>query len=95
MDKKYALLGLPEVVGENQPTRRGLTVGSENLTKILMDYFDGFWNKADTYETYATYFISKMVEKNPGLSNETIAKQLNLDIKEVDRIVGNRSTNPK
>lgn len=95
IDKKYALLGLPEVVGENQPTRRGLTIGSENLTKILMDYFDDFWNKADTYETYTTNFISKMVEKNPGVSNETIAKQLNLDIKEVDRIVGNRSTDSK
>lgn len=86
VDKSEAVLGLPERVGEAQPTRRGIKVESETLTKILLDYFNNYWETAEPYENYASQMISNLVEKNPSISTHTIAHQLNLDIEEVNRI---------
>lgn len=86
VDESYAVLGLPERVGESQPTRRGIKLESETLTKILLDYFNDYWKAAETYEKYASQVVSNLVEKNPNVSARTIAQQLNLDIEEVKRI---------
>lgn len=90
VDERFCAIGLPEMIGESQPTRRGVLIKSETLADLLEDYFNKFWNPAEDYSNYLGALVLKLVEENPQLSAETISRQLRVDTEEVSRILMNK-----
>jgi hypothetical protein len=87
IDEKYTVVGLPEMTGATEPTRKGALLKSDTLANILLDYFNKFWGSGEDYNTYLTEVVSKLLEENPDLSIETISLQLNVNIEEINRII--------
>lgn len=90
VDERFCAIGLPEMTGEGQPTRRGILIKTETLADLLKDHFNKFWSPAEDYNSYLGVVVLKLVEENPQLSAETISRQLRVDAEEISRILMNK-----
>ncbi len=80
-DDRVAVIGIPESIGEKEATKKGFRIPSEGLAAILKDHFHRCWEESLAFEQYA-----KEVIVQTGLSAEVLAKELNIDAKELKRI---------
>ena len=87
IDGKHAVIGLPEKVGENKPTKRGVFISSETLVNMLMEYFNKFWHSAESYYDYLAEVVNKLLKENPDLSPQILARQLDVEVSEVEKLL--------
>jgi hypothetical protein len=87
VDGETVVIGLPEETGEEQPTRKGFSIRSESLARILREEFNKLWlsEKAVAYEDFLRESIDHLRETNPGISSELVAKHLDVDHDEISR----------
>jgi len=90
VDGRYCAIGLPETMGEKQPTRRGVMIRSETLADMLKEHFNKFWNSAMDYRDYLTAVVLKLVEENLQISPEVISRQLRVDQEEITKIISTK-----
>lgn len=84
-DDRVAVIGIPESIGEKEATKKGFRIPSEGLAAILKDHFHRCWEESLEFEQYA-----KEVIVQTGLPAEVLAKELNIDAKELERISKHR-----
>ncbi len=82
VDSKLVIVGVPEAVGEVEPTKKGFRIPSEGLARILKDHYFGCWNHNMAYAEYL-----KAVLEQTGGSVELLAKELEIDVAEISGIV--------
>jgi hypothetical protein len=85
VDNRMAVIGIPESTGEKEATRKGYKVPSEGLAGILKKHFEDCWNKNVSYEEYLRETL-----EHTGASPEMLAKELNIDKAELERVVSGR-----
>ncbi len=86
VDDKIVVMGFPEKIGAEQPTRTGIKIESESLAKIFKERFEKLWKEAVPYEEYLRHVISGIKRANPEISPDLVAKQLDLPIEEINRV---------
>ncbi len=82
VDSKLVIVGVPEAVGEVEPTKKGFRIPSEGLARILKDHYFSCWNHNMAYEEY----LKEVLEQTGG-SVELLAKELEIDVAEISGIV--------
>ena len=88
IDNNYSVLGLPSSAGENQPTREGYVIRSEELAQVFLRQFENRWNEATPYDEYLRDVLSEARNHNPNISTELLSSQLQIPESEVKRILG-------
>ncbi len=83
VDNKIVVLGFPEKVGLEQPTRAGTKIESESLASIFKERFERLWEEGINYEEYLSQKIREIRKTNPNASVELVARQLGLPEEEV------------
>ena len=86
-DRKYVLIGLPNAVGANEPTREGFLIPSEGLSEIFLQQFDSRWSESVKYDDYLREVLLGMKSHSPNVSEQLLASQLNIPETEVRRIL--------
>lgn len=86
VDDRIVVMGFPEKVGAEQPTRTGVKVESESLTKIFRERFDVLWEEAIPYDEYLAEVVGDIRRTNPEISKDLISKQLELPVEEIERV---------
>jgi hypothetical protein len=81
LDDRLVVIGLPESTGEKEATRKGYRIPSEGLSAVLKEYFYRCWEKATSYDEYLREVI-----KQTGASLKTLAQELQIDEKELERL---------
>ncbi len=81
VDDKLIVIGIPEIIGEKEATRKGYRIPSEGLAAILKEHFLGCWDKNTPYENYV-----KEVIRQTGATPKTLARELQIDEEELERI---------
>jgi hypothetical protein len=82
VDDRVAVIGIPESTGEKEATRKGYRIPSEGLAVILKNHFYRCWEESMSYEEYV-----KEVVHQTGLTPKLLEKELQIDTKELERIV--------
>lgn len=77
---KTVVIGIPEVTGEKEATKKGYRIPSEGLAMILKDYFNSCENKI----SFADYV--KEVLSQSGTTLKHLAQELQIDEKELERL---------
>ncbi len=88
VDDRFVLIGVPEKVGENEPTKKGYRVPSIGLSAIIREHYDQCANSkfTATYEEYVKEIIQEMKRIKPELDFEPVARELQIPIGELKRI---------
>ncbi len=86
VDHRIVVMGFPEKIGVEQPTRTGIKVESESLAKIFKERFERLWEEAVPYENYLAHAVDDIKRTNPEISMELVAKQLELPVEEVEKV---------
>lgn len=83
VDEKSVIVGIPEAKGEEKPTKKGYSIPSEGLARILREHFYNCWEHNITYEDYLTEIV-RQTRASPAI----LARELGIDEKEIARIIG-------
>lgn len=81
VDNKLVIIGIPEVIGEKEETRKGYRIPSEGLSSVLKKHFNTCWEDSIPYEKYAQEVI-----KQTGATIKLLARELQVDEKELERL---------
>ncbi len=81
VDDKLIVIGIPEVIGEKEATKKGYRIPSEGLAAILKEHFYNCWDRNTIYEDYVREVI-----KQTGAAPKTLARELQIDEEELERI---------
>jgi hypothetical protein len=73
IDEKSVVLGIPELTGEKEATKKGFRIPSEGLAIILKEYF----NQCEYQMSFADYL--REVMSQTGASTSQIAKEFEID----------------
>jgi len=82
VDKKLAIIGVPETVGEKEATKKGYRIPSEGLAGVLSRHFYECWDDSMTYEEYLRQTINLT-----GAHTEVLSKELGIDVEEIERVI--------
>jgi len=82
VDDRFVVIGIPEIMGEKEATKKGYRIPSESLATILKDHFHRCWEESMPYEKYVKEAI-----KQTGLTPEQLGRELQIDEKEVGRFI--------
>ncbi|MEW6161961.1 MAG: hypothetical protein AB1606_01370 [Nitrospirota bacterium] len=83
VDDRLVVIGIPEITGEQEATRKGYRIPSEGLATMLKEYFNRCWEKSISYEEYV-----KEVMKQTGATPKLLAREFQIDEKEMERLAG-------
>lgn len=83
-DDRVVIIGIPEVVGEKEATKKGHRIPSEGLAIVLKNYF----NNCEKQISYTEYV--KEVLKQTGATPKHLANELQIDEQELLRIFDER-----
>ena len=83
-DDRVVIIGIPEVVGEKEATKKGHSIPSEGLAIVLKNYF----NNCEKQINFADYV--KEVLKQTGATPKHLASELQIDEEEPLKIADNR-----
>lgn len=88
IDDRFVLVGVPETVGEKEPTKKGYRIPSIGIAAILREHYDRCWNSIVTvsYEEYVKEIINEVKKTEPKFSLEPLARELRIDVEELRRI---------
>jgi len=81
VDTKLVVMGIPEITGEKEETRKGYRIPSEALSSVLRRHFNTCWEDSIPYEKYV-----KEVIKQTGATTKLLARELQVDEKELERL---------
>jgi hypothetical protein len=81
VDKKLAIIGVPETVGEKEATKKGYRIPSEGLAGVLNRHFYECWEGSMSYDEYLRQTI-----KQTGAHPDILSKELGIDEEEIDRV---------
>ncbi len=81
VDDKLIVIGIPEIIGEKEATKKGYRIPSEGLAAILKEHFYNCWDRNTIYEDYVREVI-----KQTGAAPKTLARELQIDEEELERI---------
>jgi hypothetical protein len=82
VDDRIVVMGIPEIVGEKEATKKGYTIPSEGLAMVLKNYF----STCEKQSTFAEYL--KEVLDQTGASPEHIAREYEIDVDELKSLAG-------
>jgi hypothetical protein len=83
VDKRLAIIGVPETVGEREATKKGYRIPSEGLAGVLARHFYECWEGSMTYEEYLLQTL-----KQTGAHADVLSKELGIDKEEIERVAG-------
>jgi hypothetical protein len=83
VDDRLVVIGIPEITGEQEATRKGYRIPSEGLATMLKEHFFRCWEKSISYEEYI-----KEVMKQTGATPKLLAREFQIDEKELERLAG-------
>jgi hypothetical protein len=86
VDGKISVIGIPKSAGDDQPTREGYVLPSEELGEIISENFEKKWSEAAPYEEYAREVLSEITSTNPNVSDELLSGQLKVPVQEIIRM---------
>lgn len=86
VDKRLAIIGVPETVGEKEATKKGYRIPSEGLAGVLGRHFYECWEGSMSYEKYLRQTI-----KQTGAHPEILSKELGIDEAEIERVAASES----
>jgi hypothetical protein len=86
VDKRLAIIGVPETVGEREATKKGYRIPSEGLAGVLNRHFYECWEGSMTYEEYLRQTI-----RQTGAHPDVLAKELGIDQEEIERVAAGDS----
>lgn len=81
VDGRLVVIGIPEITGEKEATKKGYRIPSEGLAVILKEHFYGCWDKNIRYEDYV-----KEVIKQTGTTTKSLARELQIDEEELEKL---------
>ena len=82
-DDRIVIIGIPEMVGEKEATKKGHKIPSEGLSIVLKNYF----RNCEKQISFADYV--KEVLKQTGATPEHLASELQIDEQELLKYVDN------
>jgi len=82
VDEGIVIIGIPEIIGEKEATRKGYRIPSEGLAMVLKNYF----NTCERQTSFKDYL--KEVIQQTGATPEHIAREYQIDVDELKRIAG-------
>jgi hypothetical protein len=86
VDRRLAIIGVPETVGEKEATKKGYSIPSEGLSGVLNRHFHECWDGSLTYEEYLRQTI-----RQTGAHPEVLSKELGIDEDEIERVASGDS----
>lgn len=75
-DGSTVVIGLPLVVGEEEPIREGYRIPSEGIAEIFRQQFETKWKQGTDLEQYIHELLLEAGKANPHMSKRLIASQL-------------------
>jgi hypothetical protein len=81
IDEKIVVFGIPESTGEQEATKKGYKIPSEELATILKDYY----NSCEKQMTLKEY-LREIIEQT-GATPEHLAREFHLDEKDLQQLV--------
>jgi len=82
-DGRYAVIGVPEAVGEKEATRKGYKIPSEGLAVVLRENFNFCWE-----DTMGLGDFVRETLKQTGASTATLARELKLEESDLKKALG-------
>lgn len=88
VDDRFVLVGVPETMGEKEPTKKGYRIPSIGIAAIMREHYDRCWNGkiTFTYEEYVKEVIEGLKKIESQFSFEPLARELSIPIEELERI---------
>ncbi|MFQ6135153.1 MAG: hypothetical protein ACE5KU_05000 [Nitrososphaerales archaeon] len=88
VDERFVLVGIPEAMGEDEPTKKGYRIPSIGIAAILLEHRNPCWNSKVTmrYEEYLKEIIEGVKKTDTRFSFEPLARELDIPIDELKRI---------
>jgi len=88
VDDKIVLIGVPEVTGEKEPTKKGYRIPSRGIAAIIREHYDRCWKGRITfkYDDCVKEIISSSGEGEKQVNLEPLARELMIPIEELKRI---------
>jgi hypothetical protein len=89
VDSRIVVVGIPEKMGESEPTRYGYTLLSTNVASLFSDHFDILWRSRESksYDDVLRELAAKARKINPKATPELIADNLKVDKEEIERVI--------
>jgi len=81
VDERTIIIGIPEIVGETEATKKGYRIPSEGLAMVLRNYF----NTCEKRTNFRDYI--KEVMDQTGATLQHLAREYKMDEKELIRIM--------
>jgi hypothetical protein len=81
-DERIVVIGIPDIVGEKEATKKGYRIPSEGLAMLLRNYFSSCENQIG----FADYL--KEVMQQTGATPKHLARELQIEEEELKRIAG-------
>lgn len=85
IDRRTALIGIPESAGEREATKKGYTIPSLGLASLLREDFFACWKEATPFADYV-----KETLRATGATPAALAEELKIDEHELARITGGK-----
>jgi hypothetical protein len=82
IDDRTVVIGIPEITGEKEATRKGFRIPSEGLAMVLKNYF----NSCEKQTSFQDYL--KEVIQQTGATPEHIAREFQIEAEEIRRLAG-------
>lgn len=82
VDDWVVVLGIPEIIGEAEATRKGYRIPSEGLVMVLRNYYDTCAKK-----TGFTDYVKEVMAQT-GATLQHLAREYQIDEEELKRLVG-------
>ena len=86
VDRRVSVVGLPSAAGDDQPTKEGYLLPSEDLADTIDENFERKWKEAATYEEYAKEVLSEIKSQSRTVSSELLSAQLKVPNSEIVRL---------
>jgi hypothetical protein len=81
VDEKIIIIGIPEIVGETEATKKGYRIPSEGLAMVLRNYF----NTCEKQTNFTDYI--KEVMDQTGATLQHLAREYKIDEQELIRLM--------
>jgi hypothetical protein len=86
-DEPKTVIGMAEPEkNSDKPSRHGVAVANYKLHAMMLQYFDAEWDTATEFDDYLCSIVTEKDLKNPTNPHAMIAKQLGVEIKDIERV---------
>ncbi len=89
IDDRFVLIGVPEKIGENEPTKKGYRIPSVGIAAIIREHYDQCANSSRftaTHDEYVKETLEEMKRIKPELDFAPVSRELKIPVDELKRI---------